>query len=273
MKTLVMYMPVVHAGYLALIRNLHPDMILIVSDEIADKYDKRRKDIRALRSVEIVRVLHSLFPSQGIIVNEFLGLNLPQEGDIHMPVEDISENLLEDYLGNRKVVWESVFLRYDSKKSKEPQEIIPDRTVSKSDPEIASILLQLEEDAAKSPDWWRQISSCVEKDSNILSLCRNVHVPSDAVTGALGDPRSNSQKGLDMNITKAAHSEARALFEAGKENCVGANLYTKTFPCPYCGNLIFFSGIKSLYFVEGYSVANIAEDLRGAGIELVRIVD
>ncbi len=273
MKTLLMYMPVVHAGYLALICKLEPDMILIVSDEIADKYDKRRKDIRALRSAEIVRILRTLFPGQRVIINEFQGSNLPQEGGIHMPVEDISENLLEDYMGNRKVIWESVFLRYDSKKSMAPEEVVPDRTVSRSDPFIAEMVSMLSEEAQKSPDIWRQVAAGVRKDGKVLSLCHNVHVPSDVVTYALGDPRSNAQKGIATNVSKAAHAEPVACFLAGVEGCRDADLFVSTFPCPQCANFISFTGIKSLYFVEGYAMVNGIEDLRNADIEIVRVVD
>lgn len=271
MKTLLMYMPVVHAGYLALIRKLEPDMILIVSDEIADKYDKRRKDIRALRSTEIVAAACTLFPDTD--VREYVGEELPQGATIHMPVEDISENILADYLVGREVVWESVFLRYDSKKSMAQEEVVPDRTVSRSDPFIARMFSLLSEEARKSPDVWRQVAASIEKDEKILSLRHNIHQPSDVVTWALGDPRSNSQKGIATNVGKVAHAEPLACFDAGKENCVGANLFASTFPCPQCANFISFTGIKSLYFVEGYAMVNGAEDLRSAGIEIVRVVD
>lgn len=273
MKALLMYMPVVHAGYLELIRRLSPEVILIVSDEIADKYDKRRKDIRALRSAEIVHVVHSLFLGQQITVSEFTGLNLPQEGDIHMPVEDISENILGDYLEGRKVIWETVFLRYDSKKSMAPQEVLPDRVVSVEDSTVAAIVKALYADAELSPDWWRQISAAVVKDGKILSICHNEHVPSNAITYALGDPRSNAQKGVATNIGKAAHAEPAACFQAGKEGCEGADLFVTTFPCPQCANFLLRAntGLKSLYFVEGYAMVDGAEDLRNAGIEIVKV--
>lgn len=269
MKTLIMYMPVVHAGYVALIRNIKPDMVLIVSDEIAEKYDKRRKDIRALRSSEIVAAARTLFPNTEI--NEFNGSNLPQEGAIHMPVEDISENILADYLNGRKPVWETVFLRYDSKKSMAPEEVVPDRVVYQSDPTVATIVAQLQVDASKSPDWWRQVSAGVVKEGKVLSLCHNVHVPSDMVTGSLGDPRSNAQKGIATNVGKAAHAEPAACFLAGVEGCKGADLWVTTFPCPQCANFLTFTGLKSLYFVEGYAMVNGAEELRGAGIEIVKV--
>lgn len=273
MKTLLMYMPVVHAGYLALIRKLKPDMILIVSDEIADKYDKRRKDIRALRSAEIVTTLRALVGTPFRDIREFRGEGFRPEWEIHMPIEDISENILADYLVEREVVWESVFLRYDSKKSMAPEEVVPDRTVSRSDPFIAEMVSALSEEAKKSPDIWRQVAAGVIKDGRVLSLCHNVHVPSDVVTYALGDPRSNAQKGIATNVSKAAHAEPVACFLAGVEGCQGADLFVSTFPCPQCANFISFTGIKSLYFVEGYAMVNGVEDLRSAGIEIVKVVD
>lgn len=269
MKTLLMYMPVVHAGYLKLISELRPDCIFIVSDEIAEKYDKRRKDIRAIHSSECVALLRTLFSDRYIA--EFNGSHLPQ-GSIHMPIEDISDDILKDYLHGRNVVWESVFLRYDSKKSKEHEEIIPDRIVFEDHPDIAPIVALLQKERVKSPDCWRQVSASVVKNGKVLSLCCNKHVPSDAVTGALGDPRSNSQKGLATNVSKAAHAEPIACFLAGVEGCCGASLFSSTFPCPQCANFISFTKLRNLYYMEGYAMLNGVQDLHAAGIEIVKIV-
>lgn len=269
-KTLVMYMPVVHAGYLKLIRDIQPDSILIISDEIAGKYDKRRKDIRALTSQEIIVSVRGLFP--GISIGEFDGQNIPKDGVIHMPVEDISENILADFLQGVEVVWETVFLRYDSKKSAAQQKVVPDRIVSSVDDlTIKTILSALSEDAKKSPDWWRKISAAVVRDGKVLSLCHNVHVPSNVITYALGDPRSNAQQGVATNISKSAHAEPAACFMAGVEGCEGADLFVTTFPCPQCANFLTFTKLKSLYFVEGYAMVDGAEDLRRAGIEIVKV--
>lgn len=270
MKTLLMYMPVVHAGYVALIERLTPDRILIVSDEIANKFDKRRKDIRALRSDQIIGLVKSLFPD--VTVEPFSESSLFQEcEEIHMPVEDISENILANYLEGKIIIWESVFLRYDSKKSMAPQDVVPDRTVSSSDPVIAGIISQLRDEAMKSPDWWRQVSAAVVKDAEVLSLCYNAHAPSDIVTYALGDPRSNSQKGTATNVSKAAHAEPVACFLAGVEGCKNASLFVTTFPCPQCANFLTLTGLKSLYFIDGYAMVDGVENLRAAGIEIVKV--
>jgi dCMP deaminase len=269
MKTLLMYMPVVHKGYIDLIERLEPDQIMIVSDSVADKFDKRRKDIRALSSRSIVATLHCLFP--GVPICEFEGGEVVCEGSLHMPVEDISEEILGHYLVGRHIVWESVFLRYDSLKSKQSQEIVPDRVVSRNDPSVLPIIALLEAEAAKSPDWFRQVSAAVVKDDRVLSLCHNVHVPSDVITATYGDPRSNAKKGIATNISKSAHAEPLACFRAGVEGCKGATLFASTFPCPQCANFLSFTGLRSLYFVEGYAMVDGAEDLRSAGMEIVKV--
>lgn len=270
MKTLLMYMPVVHVGYLSLIEKLVPDRILIISDEIANKFDKRRKDIRALKSDQIIFLVKNLFPN--VIVESFFeNTRVEDYEEIHMPVEDISENILANYLVGKVIFWENVFLRYDSKKSMAPEEVVPDRTVQSTDPDIAAIVSQLRDEAVKSPDWWRQISAAVVKDGKVVSLCHNTHVPSDVVTYALGDPRSNAQKGVATNVSKAAHAEPAACFLAGVEGCKGASLFVTTFPCPQCANFLTLTGLASLYFVEGYAMVDGAENLRAAGIEIVKV--
>lgn len=270
MKTLLMYMPVVHAGYIALVEKLSPDSIFIVSDEIANKFDKRRKDIRALTSKQVVTALNNMFP--GIPVTEYFGDTVfPDNEEIHMPVEDISENILANYLGGKIVIWESVFLRYDSKKSMAPEAVTPDRIVTRDDPIVGYLIAQLQNEAKKSPDWWRQVAAAVVKNGEVLSMCHNVHVPSDVVTYALGDPRSNSQKRMNTYVGKAAHAEPVACFLAGVEGCKDASLFVTTFPCPQCANFLSFTGLRSLYFIEGYAMVNGAEDLRVSGIEIVKV--
>lgn len=270
MKTLLIHAPVIHKGYQNLIQRLNPDKVLVVSDAVADEFDKRRKDIRALHSHEIVTSLQALYPA--LDIREFNKDTIPQEHEeIHMPDEDISDNIVSKYLSGRNIVLESTFLRYDSKKSMAPEEIKPDRIVSMDDPAIQAIVRQLYGDAEKSPDWWRQISASVVKDGEVLSLCHNKHVPDDAVTYILGDPRSNATKGVSTNVSKAAHAEPLACFQAGVEGCRGADLVVSTFPCPQCANFVSFTGIKSLFFVEGYAMVNGAEDLRSKCIEIVKI--
>ena len=89
-KVLLMYIPVPHAGYLVLIRKLAPSKVLVVSDEIAEKFDKRRKDLRANKSSEIVLMLKSVFPE--LDIGEFgADTVFDPAGVIHMPIEDISE--------------------------------------------------------------------------------------------------------------------------------------------------------------------------------------
>ena len=270
MKILLMHVPVIHKGYQNLIDRLNPDNVLIVSDTVANQFDRRRKDIRALHSFEIVATLTTLYPH--LDIQEFNGSNIPKEDDdIHMPDEDISVDILNTFLSGRKVILESTFLRYASKKSMAPEEVKPDRVVFMDDPAVQAIVRQLYGDAEKSPDWWRQISASIVKDGEVLSLCHNKHVPDDTVTYILGDPRSNATKGVSTNVSKAAHAEPLACFQAGVEGCQGADLVVSTYPCPQCANFVSFTGIKSLFFVEGYAMVNGAEDLRSKGIEIVKI--
>ena len=270
MKTLLMHAPVVHKGYQQLITRLNPSRILIMSDAVTDQFDKRRKDIRALQASEIVAVLRIFYPA--IDIQEFnKGTSFKEDEEIHLPDEDISDDVVGMFLSNKNIVRESVFLRYDSKKSKAQEEVVPDRIVSKDDPSLAVIIAALQSDANNSPDWWRQVSTAVVKDGKILSLQHNVHAPRNSITGILGDPRSNATKGVATNISKAAHSEPLACFLAGVEGCKGADLFASTFPCPQCANFISFTGIKSLFFVEGYAMLDGAQDLRDAGIEIVKV--
>jgi dCMP deaminase len=130
---------------------------------------------------------------------------------------------------------------------------------------------QLFKEAAKSSDMWRQVGAAILKRKKTVLIAHNHHLPSEQSHYVHGDPRNNFHKGEHIEISTAFHAEASLIAEAAKRGIQleGLDMYVTTFPCPPCAKLIAHSGIKHLYFAEGYSVLDGEAILKGAGVELI----
>ncbi len=69
------------------------------------------------------------------------------------------------------------------------------------------------------------------------------------------------------------HSEAGAIAEAARKgiSLEGADLYVTTFPCPPCGKLIAYSGIKRVFYKNGYGVLDSERILKDKGVEIIKV--
>ena len=52
---------------------------------------------------------------------------------------------------------------------------------------------------------------------------------------------------------------------------VADNLYLTTFTCPVCAKLVSETGIKAVYFADGYSMVEGLRVLEEAGVEVVKV--
>lgn len=101
----------------------------------------------------------------------------------------------------------------------------------------------------------------------------NKHVPTEYVTAYEGDPRASFHKGEYLKVSTAVHAEALLIAEAAKQGISldGAELLVTTFPCPVCAKQIAYSGVKKVYFIEGYSVLDGERILKDKKIKIEKI--
>ena len=78
---------------------------------------------------------------------------------------------------------------------------------------------------------------------------------------------------MALDLYSSNHAEAEIVTAAAKQGISldGAEILTTTFPCPLCAKLLARSGIKRLYFVEGYGVLDAEQVLKAYGVEIVLI--
>lgn len=280
-KALIMYVPNLHAGYDQLINDVKPVIIRLLDHSVIAKLIQNDKSgtrdylgrsfLYARRAEEIkvlikhiwkdlpVRVLDDTEES---LVKELRAMEIRQYNFV-MPEEDVSRYFYQDYLryldGDCSFS-NKMFLRYN--KLNATDKAVPNaRRISEDESlKMLNIMsaLRAREIAQKSDDWWRQVGAIVfdEENGELLLAGYNKHLPNGHHRYMFGDARSSFIPGFKPELVTAIHAEQMIFAKAAKAGlCLsGLSMYVSTYPCPYCANQIALSGIKKLYFTDGYSV-------------------
>ncbi len=276
------YVPVLHAGYRkffdAVIKEEGAEKLYLVGDDILAAHEEldyiNRKDrLRAIPVEEMQKALSALYSVPVEILNKEAALQLSRGTTVLMPKEDLSELLVKTYFQGciNRTPFE-IFLRWHRDNTAEEKAVEAHRTIDAADAdrEIMAEAFRLAEGSA---DWWRQVGSVIVKDGKVLFSGRNEHMPDEQSPYVHGDPRTVYKRGVEINLTTAAHGEGALIAEAAKAgiSLAGASLYVTDFPCPYCARIIAHSGITKVYFSKGYAALDGEELLKGRGIELIYI--
>ncbi|MEX0930057.1 MAG: deaminase [Candidatus Paceibacterota bacterium] len=273
----VAYIPALHEGYVSFLRNYnHP--LYLVSDEILKELEQEKpyygRDIRALDAETIKKTLDALnvVPSVALLNPGSIKRISDDAIEIVMPDEDISHDVSRKYFKESIVTYVNTFLRWDRKISDE-EFIVPEGRTLSRDPHDQEMIRRLKALADRSSDWWRQIAAAAVKDGVVLAEAYNRHLPHDQNPNILGDPRSNYDYREKPAGYTSMHAEADIVAQMARksESLEGASLYVTTFPCDACARLLVRSGVKKVYYKEGFSRLDSEEILQGAGIEIVLV--
>lgn len=269
---LVAYVPVLHAGYMNFFSKYpEADLVIVDKDLLNEQFRSIQKDIRALETGQIVDSLKIILPDRNIIhlkSKEGLG----EYEQIIMPEDEISDWLAAEFFDDEDIKRDTIFLRWSRAKTQQQNDVTPDEAVT-ADELHQKLMGQTGGEAQKSSDWWRQTAAAVARDGELIAIAHNTHKPTDQSQYINGDPRVNSKRGLAMEVSTAMHAEEAVIAAAAKQgvSLAGADLYVTTFPCPFCARLIAYSGIKRVFYKDGYSVLDGAELMRGQGVVLVMV--
>lgn len=277
----IAYIPVLHRGYQNFIGTAVSEGIThlyLVGESILSKHEEldyiNRKDkIRALPIADMQKLITTLIDAPVLILEEDTIQKIDKDNvALIMPDEDISRFITETYFKDYGVSYSSIFLRWHRDNTGENKEVEESYQVSE-DTFDKEILQFITDEGTKSFDWWRQIGAALIKEGEVISCTHNKHVPDEQYPNVFGDPRSLQKRGVAIHITTSAHAEGVLIAEAAKNGIPleGASLYVTDFPCPYCARMIAASGIKKVYFKNGYAVLDGDDFLKQAGIEIIRI--
>lgn len=275
-KILVLYTPVLHAGHQKLFQdNIEVETIYLLGEDFIKEIDYLEKELRALSPDLLAKSLAGWGLKAELKVLSLANLTEIKNfvGTIIMPDDDVSHHFSEKYLAKKEIKFQNVFLRWDRRNSVRQNKIANDQTVTSD--EFSKKMISLAEfESTKSSDWWRHVGAVLIKDNKIISQGHNEHLPSDFTPYIDGDPRNCFHKGEHVELSTSAHIEARLIAEAAREgqSLKDAEMYVTTFPCPPCAKVIAFSGIKTLYYRDGYGILDGETVLKNAGIKICQVI-
>ena len=274
MKQVLLYLPVIHAGYEQfLARHSDASQILVMGEGFVKAHPSLAKDIRALSPERAASYLRHGEPSRAAQVVEPGTLATAVTADVLvMPDEEITRQTAQAYrLGDgRTVVFDRTFLRWDREWAAARAPVSFDGEIS-TDELPRELLGRARQLAGRSSDWWRQVGAVAARDGRVIGCAWNRHYPSEYAPYLSGDPRDGFERGVRADLSTALHAEAAIIARAARDGVpvAGADLYTTTFPCPACARLIAEAGFERCFFAGQYSVLDGEQVLRAAGVRLI----
>jgi dCMP deaminase len=271
-KQLLLYLPVIHHGYQALL-DRHADAgVLLIGPGFRAEFPSLGKDIRALPADQAARYLRAVRPGREVRVVEPADLPAAVTGDpLVLPDEEIMRALAARHeLGaGRTLVFEPTFLRWDREWSQAQRPARFDGQIAAGDLP-RGLIARAQQLAGRSSDWWRQVGAIAVRGQDLLGYAWNRHHPTEYSPYVDGDPRDSFSRGVRADLSTAIHAEAAIVAAAARDGVSlrGADLYVTTFPCPACARLIAEAGVSRCYFAGPYSVLDGEDVLRAAGVEL-----
>lgn len=272
---LVIHVPVIHRGYLELLRRIHPEIgrVWIIGDTLVKELRFFEADISAMAAADAkLLVLAALDTSIPVDMLETPDVPAIRSRGVILVSDELSRRFAERYLpGKNDIRWESVFLRWDESYVASANPVNYGRR--SREPFDHEMMMEAYAEAAKSSDWWRQVGAVVVRDGAIIGRAYNRPMPDEQSNYRLGDIRDYLKPGEHPDLSTAIHAEARLIAEAARsgERLLGAHLYATHFPCPMCAKAIACSGITTCFFGGGSANFDAELVLRGAGIELVHV--
>ena len=273
---LLAYIPVIHAGYVRLLQKycvLGTELLVLVHPDWPVKRGITKQEIRALSPGDVLRFVRANVYFQDILI--FDG-ELPHitkykldTYDLVVINDEITRWVVQE-LGLKPSAIDSSFLRWDSQNVASLNPINYDCAVSENEFD-RQMMAFANNEASKSPDWWRQLGAVLVQEGKILYRVHNTHVPNEYGPYFDGDPRDFVKAGTSSEIATSAHCELQIVTWAAKRGItlLGSSIYVGCFPCPMCANLIALSGIKKCYFSTGHAVLDGESIMKEMGVEII----
>lgn len=268
--------PAIHTGYIKFFKKHKGAELFLIGKSFFKDFPKLERDVRWAEDKDVIAMLTSLKIFKKISVLEKKDIkNIKSDTKIVMPEDDVLREIVKTYFPHNPVTFTNIFLRWTWKNAthiKSKPSTFGTITKKKF---VKDIIKNLEGEAQKSSDWWRQIASALVRDREVIHISYNQHLPSDYNLDLYGDPRSNFDAGEHIDKSTAIHSEANMIAWTAREgiSVKGLDLYVHTFPCQNCAMLIAKAGIKNVYFKEGYSNLNSEDILKAHDVKVWRVVD
>lgn len=272
---LIAYVATPHAGYLKFFRAYEGNVLYILGNKFIKEFPSLVRHLPGVTPEESKKMTEALGIFSEVHILTPIMLDTVRHLQIVMPDEDVSRAFRKKYLlvGTQVSFDDRWKLRWDWGATQVNRRPEFEHAISRDEFD-RDFMRQAQDAAKKSPDWWRQIGAVlVGKDKTVRLVCFNQHVPSEQSAYCSGDPRSNFEPGESIEVSSALHAEAGIFAEVAKRGIrtQGCYLFVTTFPCPPCAYLCANTGIRRLYYLEGYVRLEGAEVFQKKGVEIIRV--
>lgn len=264
---------ILHKGYLDILNKYPEADIFILNDELIKELTALEQDIRKIENKTITKLINALERKIEILDKEALN-NLTKTDDHLIVIRDpITDKLITNYLNDfPKLIIESGFLYHKAEDvyTEEKNTQATDKKYTEAD---INFMKQAYKKANDSGCWWRQIASVLIKDGKVLYEACNEMLPNKDECYRIGCIRDHIKPGEKMDFCSAIHSEVNVIAQAARDgvSTKDTDIYVTAFPCPRCAKVIAKSGIKRVFFHQGWSNFDGERVLKGAGVELIKI--
>lgn len=274
-NAIIAYVPAPHSGYLKFFQKYEGSSLYVLGKEFVQRFHPLVRNLPAVQPEEARDMIRALkiFVDVGVLTPMSLPYIRSGHSKIIMPDEDVSHAIAKECFAGMNVAFDGCWrLRWDWGATQKKSRPVVEQTISRSHLD-REIMRSARKRAERSPDWWRQIGALLVRRGEILLYACNKHVPHEQSVYLEGDPRSNFEQGQNIELSNALHAEAGIVAAAARNgfSMNGCDLYVTTFPCPPCAYLCAHTGIRRLYYADGYSLVSGAETLQANGVEIIRV--
>ncbi len=285
-SALILYMPVIHQGYVRLLESLtqscqiyvlQPSLAADLLGIQADPATLTAEECKAFLEMKGWEEVQTLVANNRTELSQELA-SFSSFGEVHLVDDQVGRAinmLLQSQVSATKTApettWHTVFLRWDSDSVQQTLAVDVAKTTTTDHQKWMSIADKI---AKKSSDWWRQVGSIAVKNNSEILQAYNQGMPDDHTPYQYGAVRDYVTTGSSPELANYIHSEQNliALAAAQGLSLAGADLYVTHFPCPVCAKLIAKAGFKKVYFKTGSATLDGKTVLEQHNIELIQVI-
>jgi dCMP deaminase len=272
MPAILLYLPVIHEGYLKLFREYPEHDVWILGEGIMEEHNPMTRDLRKIPSAVAAEIVQSLGRQARVVEKTDLQQYNQQHTELVLPDETEMHALHTQLFPLANVEFVKTFLRWDKTLTTTETIVAPDRVITTNELHRA-FLLHAKGAAEQSADWWRQVGAALVINGRVHAMAHNQHLPTDYHLAQNGDPRVNVNAGERPDLYTSIHAEATVIAQAARHGLAtsGADIYVTTFPCPNCARLIGEAGIRTVYYEKGFSRLDGEAILKAIGVQIVLV--
>lgn len=265
---------ILHQGYLDLLDKYSEAEIYIISDELVKELTTLERDIRQIARPQIGKFFDSLKRKNSLLTAKLLPKIIKENDQLIIISDPISDKLVKKYLANYpKLILENSFLRHSTENVFTLDKTLGTDDKKEFNQQDIKYMQRAYQIANQSGCWWRQVGAILIKDKKILFKECNRMLPDKDECYHSGCIRDHIAPGEKMDFCSAIHAEINIIAQAANKgiSIKNSSLYITHFPCPRCAKAIAVSGIKKLYFHQGWSNFDGEQVLKAAGVKLIKI--